>query len=67
MHRERMYLMIYFERAKKGHRQSDQHWNCSEGNTREASERWDRVCWLSQVCRYHIEVNRTAVCKFARG
>jgi len=37
-------LRISSERAKKGHRQSDQHWNCLKGNVGELlRERVERI------------------------
>ena len=31
--------MIFLERTREGHRQSDEHWNCFKGNVGETSER----------------------------
>ena len=28
-------MSIFLERMRKGHRQSDEHWNCSNGNVEE--------------------------------
>ena len=30
--------MIFPERTREGHRQSDEHWSCFKGNVRETSE-----------------------------
>ena len=38
-HRKRKCSTIFLERTRKGHRQSNQHWNCSKGNLRETPER----------------------------
>ena len=35
--------MIFLERMREGHRESDKHWNHFKGNIRETSERWDGV------------------------
>ena len=32
--------MIFLERTREGHCQSDKHWNCFRGNGGETSERW---------------------------
>ena len=32
--------MIFLERTREGHRQSDEHWNCLKGDVGETSERW---------------------------
>ena len=31
--------MIFFERTREGHSQSDEHWNCFKGNVGETSKR----------------------------
>ena len=45
--------MIFLERMWKGHRQSDQHWNCFKGNTGETpeTERQGRAHGISQAHR----------------
>ena len=37
--RKRKRSTIFLERTRKGHRQSDQHWNCFKGNTGETPEK----------------------------
>ena len=32
--------VIFLERAREGHCQSDEHWNCFKGNVGETAERW---------------------------
>ena len=39
-HEKRKFLMIFLERTREGHQQSDEHWNHFKGNARETSERW---------------------------
>jgi len=39
-HEKRKCLMIFLERTREGHQQSDEHWNHFKGNARETSERW---------------------------
>ena len=41
----------------KGHRQSDEHWNCFKGNVGKTSERRDGAHGLFQANDYHLELN----------
>ena len=36
--------MIFLERAREGHHQSDEHCNCFKGDIGDTSERWGGVC-----------------------
>ena len=38
-HENRKHEMIFLERTREGHRQSDEHWNRFKGNVGETSER----------------------------
>ena len=42
-HGKRKQLIIFLERMRKGHCQSDKHWNCLKGSIGETSERWGGV------------------------
>ena len=49
--------MIFLERMREGHHQSNKHWNHFKGNIGETSEmRWN-AHGLFQVHRYHLELN----------
>ena len=43
--------MIFLERTREGHRQSDEHWNCFKGNVGETSERRDGMHIGFSECR----------------
>ena len=47
--------MIFIERTRKGHRQSDEHWNRFKGNVQKTSER--RGGAHSRLHRYDLELN----------
>ena len=53
--------MIFLERTREGHHQSDEHWNCFKGDDGETSERWDGAhnYGLFQAHRHYLELNWT--------
>ena len=49
--------MIFIERTRKGHRQSDEHWNRFKGNGQKTSERRGGAHRLFRLHRYDLELN----------
>ena len=54
---KRKRLTIFLERTRKGHRQSDQHWNCLKGNTENFWETGQSAFGLFRASGYHLELN----------
>ena len=49
--------MIFLERTREGHRQSDEHWNRFKGDVGETSERRGGAHMRFSDHRYHLELN----------
>jgi len=49
-------LLVFFEKTRVGHHQSDKHWSCFKGNTTEIPERngWSAY-GLSSAHKYHLD------------